>query len=440
MINRILAAIALAGILGWAVYYNLRERNASADNTRHPVTKENHATVNPADSPETVPGGQFEQNLSVSGTVKSDQLAAVSARMPARVVNVLVKNGDVVRSGQSLVQLDLSDTRYQVAGAQAGIDAAKAQLGKAIDGKRAHTVEMDSQISQAEGGLKTALAKQRQAELGNQLTESSTKSDTERANAAVRQAEAGVRQAETGNNQAADTLKRMQFLFSKGGIARVDLEGAQAQAEIARAQRDSAIAALDQAKAAAKPASDSAPLRRQVGEADLEAARAGVRQAQDGVKNAYRAKAETLRIADRDIEAANAQVEQARAGKGQASSQTGSSVLTAPLSGIVTDVAIRAGEMAQPGQPLLTVVSRDKIYFEAAAPARVSSRLRVGAGVRIWLDDRPERVLRGVVSEILPVSPDGRSVPLKIEFTDKLNPIIHPNIGGKADVALTPQK
>lgn len=432
--KRLIAGLALAGVLAWAVYYNLRERNAPPRQVSPAANRQPAAPVSPAPlqaAPVLQPPP--ERTISAIGTVRADRQAAVSARIPGRVVAVLAREGQTVRAGEPLVRLDVGDAGAQVAGAQAGIDAAEAQVRRAVSGKRARAVEMDSQVSQAEGGLRTALAKQRQAELALKLNDSSTSSDVAKAEAGVRQAEAGVRQAEAGYKQAADTLKRMTFLYDHGGIARADLEGAQAQADIARAQRDSAAAALAQARAAAGPARTAAPLRQQVSEADLEAARAGVRQAREAVQNAYRARAEALRIADADIAAARAQVEQARAGKRQAASQSGGSVLTAPFAGVVTELAVRQGEAAQPGQPLMTVVGTDSVYVEASVPARHARELRVGMAATIRLDTAPDRPLRGRIAEILPVSPDGRSIPVRIRFTGG-RPT--PGTGARVDIDL----
>ncbi len=433
-LNRIIAALALVGILAWAVYYNARERNAPINPRRVPVSTADASQGAPFVTPPAEREVQ-PQSIAVTGVLRADRKAAISAKMPSRVSAILVRDGESVRAGQPLVRLDLGDTTAQADSAKAGVEAAMAQYRKALDGKRARAVEMDSQISQAEGGLRTALAKQRQAELSIRLSDSSATSDAERAQAAVRQAESGVRQAETVDKQAESTLKRMQFLYSHGGIARVDMEGAEAQAGIARAQRDSAIAALDQARAAAKPAVESAPLRRQVSEADIEAARAGVRQGQDGVKNAFRAKTETLRVTDRDIEAAKAQLDQAKAGRRQAASQIGNGTLTAPFAGIVSDVAIHAGETAQPAQPLMSVVSLDSIYLEAAVPARYAMSIRPGLAAGVRLDTALNRALHGVVSEILPVADDGRSIPLKIRLTNG-GSALRPGINARADIAL----
>jgi HlyD family secretion protein len=425
--KRLIAGLALAGVLAWAVYYNLRERAAPARQSAGTLAPVAQAPIQIA----PVARHASETTISAIGMVRADRQAAVSARIVGRVVAVEVREGQSVRTGESLVRLDVGDAGAQVAGAQAGLDAAEAQYRKAVEGKSARSVEMDSQISQAEGGLRTALAKQRQAELALKLNDSSTSSDLEKAEAGLRQAEAGLRQAETGYRQATDTLKRLQFLYDHGGIARADLEGAQAQADIAKAQRDSAVAALAQARASAGPAQTTAPLRQEVSKADLEAARAGVRQAREAVRNAHRAKADALRIGDADIAAARAQVEQARAGRRQAVSQSGGSALTAPFAGVVSDLAIRAGEVAQPGQPLMTIVGTESVYVEVAVPARNVAELRSGMAATVRLDTVPDRPLEGRISEILPVSADSRSISVRVRFTGG-KPL--PGTGARVDI------
>lgn len=413
--RRLLAIVTLLAILVAGVVYNLRARNAPALGAAAPA-----GAGNP-DDPLTVTVATarrrlLRQELTLIGVLRADRQAAISARVPGRILAVLVREGDRVRAGQPLVRMDIGDAQAQVAGAAAGVAAAEAQYRKAIDGKRARRIEMDASIAEAEAGLRTALARQRQAELALQLTDRSAVSDKERAEAAVRQAEAGLRQAETGLNQANETLKRLKLLYSRGGIARADLEGAQAQADIAQAQYDSAVAGLEQARAAARPAAETVSLRAQVSEADAAAARAGVRQAEAGLRSARRAKAEALRIADRDIEAARAQVAQARAGTRQAVAQVGNGTLTSPFEGVVTNLAARAGEFAQPGMTLMQVVGTESVYLEASAPVRYAASLRPGLPARVT-SDALNRPVQGVVAEVVPVAgADNRSLPVRIRL------------------------
>jgi HlyD family secretion protein len=430
--KRLLALLILLGILTAAILYNLRARSAPP---ALPAEQNGSGAI-------PVTAGVAErrairQTLALVGVLRADRQAAISAKVPGRILAVLVRDGDRVRRGQPLVRMDIGDAQAQVAGAQAGIRAAQAQYRKAIDGKRAREVEQDALIAQARGGLAVAQAKLKQAELGVTLTRSAADSDSERAAAAVRQAEAGLKQAEAGLTQAEETLRRMKFLYAHGGIARVDLEGAQAQADIAQAARDAALAGLEQARAAAKPAAETIPLRAQVSQADVDSARAGVRQAEEGLRSAYRAKAEALRIADRDIEAASAQVEQARSGGRQAAAQVGDGTLTSPLDGVVTDLTIQSGEMAQPGSPLMSVVAPGSVFLEASAPARYADLLRPGQIARVTVDTLPGEPMNGMVKEVLPVSgSDNRSVPVRIRLEPD-GARLMPGAMAKADLELS---
>jgi RND family efflux transporter MFP subunit len=357
----------------------------------------------------------IRHTLTVVGVVRALRQAALSAKVPSRISAVLVQNGERVRAGQPLVRLDVGDTTALTAGADSAIAAARAQFEKAVEGKRARQTEQDSLIAQAEGNLRIARAKLRQAELGVTLTDSSATSDRDRAQAGVLQAEAGVRQAEAGYRQAAETLRRLEYLLKKGGVAAADVDGARAQAEIARGALDTARAGLAQAHAAARPAVDTAPLRTQVSQADVEAARAGVALAEAGLTAARKARAQALQIAERDVEAARAMLEQARSGAVLARSQVGGSVLASPLDGIATEVSARAGEYAQPGIALAVVVAPNALCVEVAVSARDAAAIRPGAPVRLLADEAPDSPIDATVSEVSPIAnSDNRSFTVRI--------------------------
>ncbi len=86
------------------------------------------------------------------------------------------------------------------------------------------------------------------------------------------------------------------------------------------------------------------------------------------------------------LDAANAQVRSAQAGRGQASTVVGYTRIVSPLSGLVAARHVDAGEMAQPGTPLLTVydpaamravadVSQQRMTALGKAPLRASVEL-----------------------------------------------------------------
>jgi RND family efflux transporter MFP subunit len=64
-------------------------------------------------------------NLGSTGTVQAKQSAVVSAQVMGRIQQVLVREGDSVRAGQTLVVLDDAALRSSVEQAQAGVKAAQ---------------------------------------------------------------------------------------------------------------------------------------------------------------------------------------------------------------------------------------------------------------------------------------------------------------------------
>ena len=68
---------------------------------------------------------QVPINLHSTGTVHARQTAVVSAQVMGRIQQVLVREGDSVRTGQTLVVLDGGTLRAQVEQAQAGVKSAQ---------------------------------------------------------------------------------------------------------------------------------------------------------------------------------------------------------------------------------------------------------------------------------------------------------------------------
>ena len=64
-------------------------------------------------------------NLRSTGTVHSRETAVISAQVMGRIQQVLMREGDTVRAGQTLVTLDDAALRSQVDQAQAGVKAAE---------------------------------------------------------------------------------------------------------------------------------------------------------------------------------------------------------------------------------------------------------------------------------------------------------------------------
>lgn len=370
------------------------------------------------------------------GVVKPMKQAVITPKTPARITALSVHEGDIVKANQILATLDMGDAKAQIASAKAAMQGAEAQWRKAKDGMKADRTNLSSQVDQANAGLQSAEIKLNQAKLGLTMSRQSSLSDMDRAKAAVSQAKAGLAQAETGYSQAKASVKRLQFLYDHGGIAKTDLDSAKTQEEMAKEGVTSAQAALAQAEAAAKPAIQSVPLREKTTQGDVSMAQIGVDQARQALQTAQTAKKDALLVDQRSVEAAFAQVSQAKAGLQTVISQMGARYLASPISGVVDNLNATVGDYAQPGMPVMTILSSSAVYLQTSAPARYAEGLKPGQPARITVDNLPGKYFYGVVWRVLPLATgDNRSLTLDIKIKGSSVGLI-PNISAHVEVEI----
>ncbi len=168
----------------------------------------------------TVARGPIRSLISTNG--KIEPIRNFEAHSPAAttVKRLLVKEGDHVRQGQLLLQLDDADLRSQAARAQAQIKAAQAEQSELkIGGTREEMLTLDSQLAKGRTTLDTA---QRNLQALKRLQQQGAASDGE-----VKQAEDNVERA-----QADYTLlqQKQKDRYSQPEVARVQAQAAEAQA------------------------------------------------------------------------------------------------------------------------------------------------------------------------------------------------------------------
>jgi RND family efflux transporter MFP subunit len=159
-------------------------------------------------------------------------------------------------------------------------------------------------------------------------------------------------------------------------------------------------------------------------------ARAGVTAASNSADIARRelARSEKLlaagAIAERDIEqarraniAANAALADAQARLATARKQVGNTVITAPISGIVSERPVSAGDVVQAGALLITVVDPSSMRLEGSVPAEQLNQVRIGAPVTFTVNGYPGRTFGGKVTRINPTAdPATRQVRIMISI------------------------
>jgi RND family efflux transporter MFP subunit len=88
-----------------------------------------------------------------------------------------------------------------------------------------------------------------------------------------------------------------------------------------------------------------------------------------------------------DVKNAQARLESAMAGLSQAQEQLAYTEVRAPYSGIVTQRHLEVGEIASPGQPVMSGISLEEMRVIVDVPQSVVSAVRQGGSARIYLPD-----------------------------------------------------
>ena len=228
--------------------------------------------------------------------------------------------------------------------------------------------------------------------------------------------------------KAGDTLVVLDDHDLRARLAQADADLAQAIATAgSRGRVGQAVAQLDQAKAAAAAAAATVLQRQADAEKatnDLERARAlsarniVSRQALDAAEATARSTAAQLTAAQRSAAAADepvtassaaltgseARVAAARAVRDVAALQLSYTVVTAPVSGVVSKKAVELGQLVQAGQPLMSVVPLDDVWVVANFKETQVEDVVPGAPAVIKADAYPGRTFTGSVESLSPAT------------------------------------
>jgi HlyD family secretion protein len=382
--------------------------------------------------------------------------AALSYGVSGRVDQVLVTPGEVVKAGQELARLKLSDLEQPVLQAEADLRSAEALLAKVKAGASVEeNAEAEAAVSMAQAGvrareasvtivtanLEAARADLKTAENGVTVARSNVDAANARlvsARAALNKIVAGpsatevkiaeaelerarneqeaierqrdatfnVLEGKVGAAQAAVAIAQLRLEQLKAGARPEDLAAAQARASQATAGVDTARARLAQAQAIVAEAQaviETREVQLRQSLTQLEGARAQVEQVQarlDLIKSGSRAE---------DVAMAEAAVARAQAGVASARNRLDDGTLRAPFDGTVGEILLREGEQAAPGIAALRLgdLTRFKVQTEDLSEVDVD-QVKVGQAAQVTVDALEGEVIDGKVTRIASVASDRR--------------------------------
>lgn len=142
----------------------------------------------------------------------------------------------------------------------------------------------------------------------------------------------------------------------------------------------------------------------------------------------------------RDFTAAQSDYKSARAHNEEIEVMLSFTRMRSPIDGVVTDRNIEAGDLASPGQVLMTVYNPAEMRLEVPVPVRLSDRISLGDRFPVKIE-YPEGMHMGIVTEIVSkIDPASRTRTAKVSLplTDK-NDIL-PGTFGRIWIDATPEE
>jgi multidrug resistance efflux pump len=335
--------------------------------------------------------------IQASGTVEGDEFN-IAAELEGRVVQVAAEEGDSVRAGQVLVRQDTSQLEAQYAQAGAAVSAAQAELARVVARPQpARVSQAQAQVAQAQAALAAA----------------------RRVLVAAEQVRADPQDLDT---QIDSATAQLQTVAGQVDLARANLKAAQVQQQHApqngsdetkttRAMYDQEVAAEQAALQAAQAQMDGtqatlaslqAILAQPVAlDAGVHQAQGQVLQASAAVTVALAAEAQTEAPAQPEAVAlARAQIAQAQAAASLLQTTLARLQLTSPITGTVMSKIVHEGEVAQPGEALLTLVDLTRVKLTVYVPESRIGQVKLGERAGVAVDAYPGRAFHGTVTRI----------------------------------------
>ena len=310
----------------------------------------------------------------------TNHIHPVNPRITGTVLDVLVKDNQIVTKGQPLVKLDKSDYRVELQQQEANLAAAKQQARVAKANIALAAKSARAQNTQAQGQIDTALAN---------LADSEAAVAAAKANIPEAEAQLESIQADLQKTQA--DFKRYQYLYDEGVSSAQQLDAARTAYEQDLASKEVAIKKIKQAQIQYEEARD----RVQTVRGQLETTR--------GDLEAVQSTEEQIEVNRREYEAALAMVAQAEAAVENARLQLQYTEILAGASGRVGNKTVRVGQKVQPGQALMSIVPTET-WIVANFKETDLEKMKAGQPVEISIDTFGGKDFRGIVDSIAPAS------------------------------------
>lgn len=376
--KRFLITLLIIGAIGAGVWFAYDRYIAPVQAQSDQPTYE---TIN-------VSRGAIASTVSATGSIEPNEELSLVFRSVGPIEDVFVDVGQAVQAGQLLAQLDTTDLTLALANARVAQEISSAQLAKLEAPPDAMDVAAaQATVEVAQAGVASADAALASAQAGySDLFSGPTDAQQVINEAQLRQAEIALSQAQQAYNKIKDQPDAGMFPQAQ------QLQQATVNYEVAKAQVEKTVEPVTEA-------------RRTQGLNQIAQAQSALRQAQAQVVNARNNLDNLLEgPKEEDLIIARAQVKQAQLNQLQAENALANARLVAPIDGVISQVNIKGGEVANNARPAVVLTDLSQFQMKVLVDEIDVRQVAVGQPVRLSVDALPGGEITGLVTEISPTA------------------------------------
>jgi len=308
--------------------------------------------------------GTVISKVGSTGKARANQMAALSWKTEGTIGKINVKNNDMVKAGDVLMELDSDSYPGAVLQALQDLPAAQREMDN-LDISDVKRTQAKEDLAQAEIDFRTAKD-------NRELKDQRNTSDTNLADA-----EAVYLQAKSN----LESMKTMYSFFQDK--PEDDLTRAQMAAQLSMAKKNYDWAVWNYQWAQNKPLPEDV----KIADADLKVAEAKLADAQ---RNWEKVKdnpdPDDVTAARTNLEAINSQIDLTK--------------IVAPIDGQVTSLKLLPGDLVKDNQQALVILDTKKMFLDVSISEVDINLVKLGQNVSFTFDAIPEKTYHGTITEI----------------------------------------
>lgn len=347
----------------------------------------------------TVPVSEesLEVEIKASGTVQPIQTVNISPKVPGRLMQLFVEQGDRVHRGQKLAVMENQEIYAQGMQSQARFDETVARFKEA-------QIKIPTEIRQLEADVNQAQTRVAQARSQLAIAQDRLRQVQARIPKDIEQFRAQLNAAESRLQLAENRMKRNQDLITEGAISQDRFDEISSDYLNARASLVESLGKLDQAKNTATPEISQI-------QQEIRQYQAAVVEAEQFLRGRIAALDQRQYTAKAEMASMKAVAAAAQADLERVKIQFQDTMITAPFAGTVTQKFAIPGAFVTPTTTASSTASATStsilslargLEIVAKVPEVDITNLKVGQSVQIKADAYPNVTFQGKVKRIAP--------------------------------------